>query len=96
VPNQIYRAWNISGGIAFGFWCAAVFLSLALAIVPGLILLGWGVAVGANWRGAADAFPAMYRFPGVKVRTLLVRRIFGLVAVTGVIFLIIGIEHLAR
>ena len=52
------RAWQISGGIAVGFWfLAALMDTLALALVPGLILIGWGLAMATNWRGVADAMP---------------------------------------
>jgi hypothetical protein len=97
--SRIYRAWNISCLVGFVFFAAgAVSGRLGLWVVTGSVLLGWGLAVATNWRGAADAWPKT-RGRGsftTTVSTPVVQLLQGCFALFGAGLLIAGILTLAR
>lgn len=96
--NPVFRAWTISGLIAFACWVASSAVGFGLWIVPGLILLGWGLAVSTNWRGSADAMPKTTGVGPFTTTTSapMLRLIFGGFAVFGAVITVIGIVSLVR
>jgi hypothetical protein len=90
--SRILGACTVSFLLAFACWVASSKVGRALWVVPGLILLGWRLAVAANWRGAADAMP---KTRGVgpfqtTTTTAMLRLIFGVFALWGAAALVVG------
>jgi hypothetical protein len=81
----MFRAWAVSALVAFACWVGASAVGFWLWIVPGLIFMGWGLAVSLNWRGAADAMPqttGIGRFTTTASPAML-RLVFGFFALFG-------------
>jgi hypothetical protein len=96
--NRIFRAWIVSGLIAFACWIAASAVGFGIWIIPGLIFLGWGLAISTNWRGAADAMPKTSGIGPFTTTTssAMLRLIFGGFALFGAGIVVAGIVALAR
>ena len=94
----MFRYWIISGLIALACWVGSSAVGLWLWIVPGLIFLGWGLAISTNWRGSADAMPKTTGIGPFTTTTssAMLRLIYAGFAFFGAVFTAVAIVSLIR
>jgi hypothetical protein len=96
--SPIYRAWIASGLVAFACFVASSTVGRGLLVVTGLIILGWGLALATNWRGAADRMPkssGIGRFQVTQSQAM-VRLTFAFFALWGAGVFVAGVLALVR
>jgi hypothetical protein len=64
-------------------------------MIAGGVVMGWGVAIATNYRGAADAMPKGFRLGPLEqhVSRGAMRRMFGFFGLWGALLLVAGITR---
>jgi hypothetical protein len=80
----IFPAWLLTGAIVC---LTVVWDARALEVVAGLLLVGWGLLISTNYRGAADAMPSRFGFGPLWQETsrAMTRVIFGFFGLVGLL-----------
>ena len=93
--RKVMLAWLLSGGAAMVAFAAGEDRPV-LWMLAGAIVAAWGVAVAANIRGLADAFPRRFGGRGIWQETSpgMIRLIFGFFVVWGAMVFAIGTSRL--
>jgi hypothetical protein len=90
--RRIFVAWLLTGVLVLGLLASGVG---AFWMIAGLLMLGWGLVVSTNYRGAAAAMPTRAGIGPFWQETSrgMIRLIFGFFALFGLGLLIAGVAR---